>query len=196
MLDDLAALFRKHPIEAGADRLVVFDSVIKQHVGRAPALLLVTPLAEHRALHLRGYRGREGQRSNAGDTGLRIFGAHEDGDLAGLLSLQRGRSAVIIVTGAVHDIGTLTKHFLTSLGAFRAIRLGVGRRRRATSGRVGHPWRSRRRRTPVSSWRRYRRTRPSALTKPLTIRERCPVRRAPAAATTASATCGGDPARD
>ena len=33
-------------------------------------------------------------------------------------AVASGRSAEIIVTGAVHDVGALTKHFLAGFGAF------------------------------------------------------------------------------
>src|SRR5271155_4342852 len=127
MLDDLAALFREHPIEAGTNRLVILDGVIEQHVSRAPTLFLVAPFAEHRALYLGRNGRREGQRSDARNASFRILGAHKDSYLAGLLSLQRRGSAEIIIAGAVNDIGALTQHLLTGLRAFRAVRLRVGR---------------------------------------------------------------------
>jgi hypothetical protein len=75
---------------------------------------------------LRRVIGREGQRADAGYPGLRIRSAKEHGDHAGLLALQSGRRAEIVVTGNENELGALIDDRLTRLGALGAVRFGVG----------------------------------------------------------------------
>ena len=58
--------------EAAAQRLRERDGVVEQHVGRAPALLLVGPLGQQRALSLGGVGDRVGIGSDAGHAEFRI----------------------------------------------------------------------------------------------------------------------------
>src|SRR6266478_8948507 len=108
--DNLSTLDREYPIEPGANRFVVFDRIVEQNVACLPTLLVVAPLGTDSTLHLGCNRRGERVGTDAGDAGLRILGAQEDGNLAGLLCLQQGRCAVVVVASAEDHIGPLTQH--------------------------------------------------------------------------------------
>ena len=126
LADDGAAFLRKGPLIAGADRLIVFDGFVDQHIAFAEALFVVAPLAHDRAFELGGIVGGEGERADAEDARLGVGGAEEDGDDAGLLSLQCGRRAVVVVRRHQQQICTVGDELLSGLGALDPVGLGIG----------------------------------------------------------------------
>ena len=76
---------------AGAERFRVGDGVVEEDIGRLPALLLVGPFGEQRALRLAGVGGRVGERADALDAELRVGRAGEGDDVV-LLRDDRRRA--------------------------------------------------------------------------------------------------------
>ncbi len=123
--NDPAILLRERPIEAGANRFVVLNRVVQQHVCVAPAMLLDCPLRQGSALNLGGAGRCEGEIADAEYPGFRILRAKEHGQHPRPLRLQGSRRTVVVIAGREDQDCPLAHDFEPGFRAFGTVGLRV-----------------------------------------------------------------------